>query len=559
MEEGNSPGIVDKITEFDEFAGSRESKRNTGSTRSIFQKEVAIMTGAEIILTTAADAGIEICFANAGTTELPLVAALDAVKTIRPVLGLFEGVCTGAADGYARMKQKPALTLLHLGPGLANGIANLHNARRARSPMLNIVGQHATWHLHADPPLSMDIASLARTVSGWYKQSASTEDLARDTAEALAASLYGQISTLVAPADLQWTEQKPDKVTLPQHAFDKIDEPTIAEACRLLKEARKPSLILDGRALRTVGLAAAAKIRAKTGCDLLRINFPAYCDCGTGLPAVRPIPYVPAQAEALLSVYDAAILAGTDEPVAFFGYKGGKSFLLNGNQRRLRIDTDRQDAQDALEALAQALNGETGTARISSILTKYALPEPASGRLDAEKMCATIAALQPEQCILVDEGITSSAPYYSYAPFLKPHSQLCLTGGAIGQGMPLALGAALACPDRKVINIQADGSAMYTIQSLWSQAREKADVITVICSNRKYSIIELECLAAGYSALGAKTRALMDLTKPAIDWVNLSRGLGVPAASVTTAEGLAAAFRAALKESGPHLIEAILQ
>lgn len=516
------------------------------------------MTGAEIILTTAADAGVEICFANAGTTELPLVAALDGVKTIRPVLGLFEGVCTGAADGYARMKQKPALTLLHLGPGFANGIANLHNARRARSPMLNIVGQHATWHLSADPPLNMDIASLARTVSGWYRQSASTEDLARDTAEALAACLCGQISTLIVPADFQWTEQKPDKATPPQFALDKIDEPTIEKARRLLKEARKPALILGGRALRAAGLTAGAKIKAKTGCDLLRITFPAYCDSGTGLPVVRPIPYVPAHAQAFLGAYDTLILVGADEPVAFFGYKGARSFLLDVNQRRIRIDTDRQDAIAALEALAWALSGETGTDKIDSVLTKYALPEPASGRLDAEKMCATIASLQPEGCILVDEGVTSIAPYYSYAPFLKSHSQLCLTGGAIGQGMPLALGAALACPGRKVINIEADGSAMYTVQSLWSQAREKADVITVICSNGKYSIIEIECLAAGYSFLGPEARSLMNLTKPALDWVDLSRGLGVPAASVTTAEELAAAFRAALSESGPHLIEAIL-
>ena len=140
-----------------------------------------------------------------------------------------------------------------------------------------------------------------------------------------------------------------------------------------------------------------------------------------------------------------------------------------------------------LEELAWALDAVTGKNKIDSVLAKYALPELPSGKLNAEKMCATIAALQPEHCIVVDEGVTSTAPYYAYAPFLKPHSQLNLTGGAIGQGMPLALGAALACPDRKVINIEADGSAMYTIQALWSQAREKANVITVICSNRKYS------------------------------------------------------------------------
>jgi acetolactate synthase I/II/III large subunit len=517
------------------------------------------MTGAEIILSTAADAGAEICFANPGTTELPLVAAFDTVKSIRPVLGLFEGVCTGAADGYARMKQKPALTLLHLGPGFANGIANLHNAKRARSPILNIIGQHATWHLNADPPLNMDIASLARTVSGWYRQSESVEALSHDMAEGLAASLYGQISTLIVPADHQWTEHKSAKITLPEFTFDRVDQATITKARRLIEDAKKPALILGGRALRKPGLAAAAEIQAKGGCDLLMITFPAYFDSGEGLPILTRIPYVPGQAQALLGNYDTLILAGTNEPVAFFGYRGGKSFLLNEQQRHFRIDTDKQDVTVALQELAGALNAVTSKNKINSMLAKYALPELPSGKLNAGKMCATIAALQPEHCIVADEGVTSSAPYYSYVPFLKPFSLLTLTGGAIGQGMPLALGAALACPDRKVINIEADGSAMYTIQALWSQAREKANVITVICSNRKYFIIELECLMAGYGSPGAEARALMNLTNPALDWVGLSRGMGIPAASVTTAEELTREFKAALKESGPHLIEAVLE
>ena len=515
------------------------------------------MTGAEIILKTAADAGVEICFANPGTTELPLIAALDRVKSIRPVLGLFEGVCTGAADGYARMKQKPALTLLHLGPGLANGIANLHNAKRAQSPMLNIIGQHATWHINADPPLNMDIASLARTVSDWCKQSESVEALSRDTAEGLAASLYGQISTLIVPADHQWTEYKSDKITLPEFTFDKVDQGVIANARELLEKAKKPALILGGRALRKPGLTAAAEIQAKTGCDLLMITFPAYFDSGEGLPILKRIPYFPGQAQTLLDNYDTLILAGAKEPVAFFGYPNGKSSLLNDQQHPFRIDTGKQDVAAILEELAWALDAVAG--KIKPTLAKYTLPKLPSGKLNAEKICATIAALQPEHCIVVDEGISSTIPYYSYAPFLKPYSQLNLTGGAIGQGMPLALGAALAYPDKKVINIEADGSAMYTVQALWSQAREKVDVITVICSNRKYFIIELECMIAGYNSLGSEARALMNLTNPVLNWVALSRGMGVPAASVTTAEELIREFEVALKESGPHLIEAILE
>ena len=517
------------------------------------------MTGAEIILNTAANAGVEICFANPGTTELPLVAAFDTVKSIRPVLGLFEGVCTGAADGYARMKQKPALTLLHLGPGLANGIANLHNARRARSPIVNIIGEHTSWHQGADPPLNMDIDSLARAVSGWQRRNQSVEALSRDTAEAVAASIPGQISTLIVPADYQWAEYSSDKITLPEFTFDKVNQKAIASACNLIKKARNPALLLGERALRKPGLLAAADIKAKTGCELLMVTFPAYFDCGEGLPILKRIPYFPEQAQALLNNYDVIILAGATEPVAFFGYLGGTSLLLSKNQQRLRIDTAKQDAAVALEELSWALDATKRKNKTRSVLAKYELPPLPTGKLNAKKMCAVIAALQPENSIVVEEGVTSAVSYYLYAPHLKPYSHLTLTGGAIGQGMPCALGAALACPDRKVINIEADGSAMYTLQALWSQVHEKANVITLVCSNRKYFTIEYECLRAGYSSLGKEAKALTSLNNPPLDWVSISRGMGVPAVAVMTAEELIREFQAALKEKGPSLIEVILE
>jgi acetolactate synthase-1/2/3 large subunit len=515
------------------------------------------VNGAEIILQTAKNAGVEICFANAGTTELPLVAAFDTVSGIRPVLGLFEGVCTGAADGFGRMTQKPAMTLLHLGPGFANGIANLHNARRAKTPLLNIIGEHASWHLAADPPLNMDIKSLAKPVSGWQKTSRSVNTLAKDTADALKATFYGQISTLIVPADYQWAEYEGKNIALPEFEFDSLDHKKIQAAAKLIKKASKPALILGGRALRKPGLDAAAKIKSATGCDLLMITFPAYLDRGAGLPVLKRIPYFPEQASALLAEYDAFIMAGADEPVAFFGYKGGNSLMLAQNQKRLRIDTDRQDTAGALEALAETLGVSTAT-NTGSVLAKYALPEIPSGKLNSQKLCAVIAALQPEGCIIVEEGVTAGAPYYTMAQTLKPHCHMSLTGGAIGMGMPCALGAALACPERTVINIEADGSAMYTVQALWSQAHEKANVITIICSNRKYFTIEFECRRAGFASLGAAAQALINMDNPPLDWISLSKGMNVPAVCVTTAEEFALALKAALNEPGPHLIEAVL-
>ena len=517
------------------------------------------MTGAEMILKTAADAGVEICFANPGTTELALVAAFDTVKNIRPVLGLFEGVCTGAADGYGRIKQKPAMTVLHLGPGFANGIANLHNARRARSPVLNIIGEHTTWIRPYDPPLNMDIASLARTVSGWQKESTSADQLSHDTAEAIAASLYGQIATMIVPADHQSEACKTEEIARAQFSFDAVDEEMIPHAVSMIQEAQNPALILGDRALRQQGLAAAAQIQAKTGCDLLMITFPSYFDAGVGLPVLKRIPYFPGQAQKFLARYDAFVMVGASEPNAFFGYAGGVTSFLPEKSPRIRIDTLKQDAGLVLEALAAALGPAVGQNELHPVLAQYAIPALPAGPLNAQKMCAVIAALQPEHCIVVEEGVSSGAYYYTHSPYLNPYSHLTLTGGAIGMGMPLALGAALAAPDRQVIDIQADGSAMYTLQALWSQAHEKTKVITVICSNRKYFTIELECLRAGYKTLGKEASSLMKLDQPILDWVSLSRGMGVPAASVNTAEAFIREFQTALKEPGPYLIEAVLE
>lgn len=517
------------------------------------------MTGAEMIFKTAARAGVEICFANPGTTELALVAALDTVKEIRPVLGLFEGVCTGAADGYGRIKQKPAMTLLHLGPGFANGIANLHNARRARTPVLNIVGDHTTWIRPYDPPLNMDIASLARTVSGWQKENTAVDQLSPDTAEAIAASLYGQISTLIVPADHQSETTKTDEIVRATFSFDAVDEEMIPPAVEMIKEAKKPAIILGGRALRGHGLAAAAQIKAKTECDILMITFPACYDAGAGLPLLKRIPYFPGEAQKLLKKYDAFILVGAGEPTAFFGYSEGVTSYLPEKAPRIRIDTVKQDAGLVLEELSLALGPDVGQNELRSVLAQYTLPALPQGSLNARNMCAAIAALQPENCIVVEEGVSSGAFYYTHSPYLKPYSHMTLTGGSIGMGMPLALGASLAAPDRQVIDIQADGSAMYTLQALWSQAREKTKVVTVICSNRKYFTIELECLRAGYKSLGDEAKSLMNLTGPTLDWVSLSRGMGVPATSVNTAETFIAEFQKALQESGPYLIEAVLE
>lgn len=516
------------------------------------------MNGAELLVKTAAKAGVEICFANPGTTEMPIVVALDSEPGIKPVLGLFEGVCTGAADGYGRMLDKPAMTLLHLGPGLADGIVNLHNARRARTPIVNIVGEHATWHRKADPPLAMNIERLASTVSGWHRTNKSPAALSRDLAEAIAASMYGQVASLIVPNDYQWVESDGDEIAAPQFAFAPIDPDRIEQASRLMRAHRKAVLMIGGRALRRQGLLAAARIKAVTGCDLLTDGFPPYIERGAGFPDIMRVPYFPEPAIELLSQYKVAVLAGVKEPVAFFGYKGIASKLLPRKCRKFRIDTDSQNVIEVLEALADALDAPPHSKISAAISSDLARPAVPAGELTAEKACLTLAAIQPEHVIIIDEGLTTSVGYYPLTAGLAPHSYLTLTGGALGYGMPCAVGAALACPDRQVVNIEADGSAMYTVQALWTQARESLDVTTLICANRSYNILKIELDHAGIESIGPKALSLIELDQPYIDWVRVAEGMSVPAVSVNTVEALSRELARALSEPGPHLIEMVL-
>lgn len=516
------------------------------------------MTGAEILMKTAAHAGIDVCFANFGTTELHLVRALDAEPAIRPVAGLFEGVCTGAADGYGRMRDKPAMTLLHLGLGLSNGLANLHNARRASTPVFNVVGEHATWHRSSDAPEIMDLERLAGSVSDWIRTSPSVDALAADVLEAVGAAMTGKIATLMVPQDCQWSERSDEAMLVPIGNPERVDVEAVEQAARMLRSNEKAVLLLGSRALRSNGLLAAQRIKAVTGCDIVSEVLPARMDRGPGLPFIRRMPYFPEDAAAFLSGYRAVIAVGTNEPVAFFAYQGGRSRLLTDEHQFYALGQGCRDPAKVLESLADALGApqEADAATLPGGHSES--PSLPKGRLDAEKACRVLAAVQPEGAIIVDESVTSGGAYYQLAATAPLHSWLTLTGGAIGFGMPAATGAAIACPDRPVINFEADGSALYTVQALWTQARESLNVTTLICSNRSYGILRYEMARAGQVPMGPASMQLTDIGTPPLDWVQLSRGFGVAAVSVATAEEMASELTRALAEPGPHLIELML-
>jgi len=513
-------------------------------------------TGAAALWTALEAAGVEMCFANPGTTELDLVRALEGREGMRCVLGLQENVCTGAADGYGRMRGQPAATLLHLGPGFANGIANLHNARRARTPLVNIIGDHASWHLPFDAPLTSDIESLAGPVSGWVQRIASASSAAAAATEAVRQSLLagGQGATLIFPADFQTAQVAPPAPAVPtQHSSGEADF-AVDAAVQRLRAARRIALLLGGggadSALGVRGQQAAARLCAVLGAQAFAETFPARAERGQGLPDFDRLPYFPEAARAVLDAADLVVLAGALPPVTYFGYAGQPSALVEA-ERLLSIGTAGQPVAHRLIALADAL----GAAAFSPL--SHPLPDQPAGALTPAKVAAVLTRALPQEAIVSVEGGTCGYPFYAASKAAPAHTALTNTGGAIGQGLPVALGAALACPGRQVVALLSDGSAQYTVQALWSLAHEQANVVVLIAANHQYAILRNE-LRRGGAALGARGEALTALDAPRMDWVGLARAYGVAAMRATTAEELTGQLDAVLAHTGPALIEMAL-
>ncbi len=514
-------------------------------------------SGAQALLRTLVDAGVTVCFTNPGTSEMHFVAALDSVPEMRAVLALFEGVATGAADGYARMAGRPAATLLHLGPGLGNGLANLHNARRARVPVVNIVGDHATHHVQYDAQLQSDIETVARNVSpGWVRTSTSAGVLPTDLAEAVAAATGppGQVATLIVPADLSWADGVQPAVPLPPPPPRLADKETIEAARAALMPGGRSALLLGGSALHGPALRAAGRIAAATGATLFAEVFPARIERGAGLPPVERIAYFAEMASVQLAGFKHLVLVDAAAPVSFFAYPGKKSYLVPEGCEVHHLTMGGEDVAGTLEALAGAVT-TSGAGMAQTVRQAPGVPAVPGGRLTAVTACQTIAALLPEGAIVSDEANTSGVSFPSASAGAPPHDVLTLTGGAIGQGLPVAVGAAIACPDRPVVALEADGSAMYTIQSLWTMARERLDVTVVVFNNRSYGILDVELQRVGAQASGQKAQAQLDLADPPVDFVAVARGLGVPAVLANTTRELAAALTNAFAEAGPHLVE----
>src|SRR5512144_1722530 len=476
------------------------------------------MNGAESLARTLVAGGVDVCFTNPGTSEMHFVAALDRVEGIRCVLGLFEGVVTGAADGYWRMADRPAATLLHLGPGLGNGLANLHNARKAASGIVNVVGEHATYHVKHDAPLTSDIEGIARPVSAWVRTSSSARAVAADGAAAIVAARTapGQIATLILPADTAWNEADGIASVPPPPARAAVGAAAIERCAAALRSGEPAMLMLTGLAVRERGLALAGRIATATGARIIAQGSNARIQRGAGRVPIERLPYPVDQALAVLKDVRHLILVGAKAPVAFFAYPDKPSVLTPDGCQIHQLATIAEDSVGAL------------------------------------------GALLPEGAIVSDESVTTGRGFFKATAGAPPHDWMNNMGGSIGLGLPLATGAAVACPDRKVVCLEGDGSGMYTLQALWTQAREGLDVTTVVFANRTYAILRHELSGVRAGTPGRKAADMLDIGRPDLDWVALARGMGVPASRATTAEEFNKQLAAGLAAPGPYLVEAVL-
>lgn len=511
------------------------------------------MNGAECLLRTLLANRVDTCFMNPGTSEMQFVAALDRVPGMRGILCLFEGVCAGAADGYARMMRRPAATLLHLGPGLGNAISNLHNARKARVPLVNIVGQHSTQHLRYDAPLTADIQGIARPVSGWVRELQRADGMGASAAETVRAACVppGQVATLIVPADFSWSDAGEPAPPLAPVAREAV---RVHEAAKLLRSGEPAGLLLGGTALLGAGLDAAGRVAAATGARVFAGRYLARMESGGGRFAPPRLPYFPEPAEAALAGLKHLILVESVPPISFFGYPNRRSYLAPEDCVVHTLAALDQDGAAALQALAE----ECG-APAAAVFAKPPAPGlPRGAALTPETIGRTLAVLMPAGTIVSEEAVSSGEAILRQLAAAREFDHLPVTGGSIGQGLPVAVGAAVACPDRKVIALEADGSGMYSLQALWTMARERLDVLTVILANRRYRILDIEIERTGAGAVGPAANGMLDLRNPQLDWVSLARGQGVEASRAATADEFIDQVGRAIGARGPYLIEAVI-
>lgn len=512
-------------------------------------------TAAESLVGALVDAGIDTVFANPGTTEMPLVAALDACgDAVTAVLALHETVCSAAADGYWRARGRPAATLLHLGPGVANAAANFHNAQKARAGIVNLIGDHPNRHLSVQSPLQTPLESLCRLFSDWTGFASDPAQQAAVARTAVGIAATGRVASLIVPHDVQLAQVGPTPRPL-SSVPGRPRSAAIPAAIAALARATRPALLLGGPALGKAGLRLAARLGARVGAPVFCETLFAAMDRGGDIPQPTRLAYFPEQAIAQLAGHDLILLVGAAEPVAFFAYPDLPSRLAPSGAAIVAVATAHEDCALALAELLDAVPAAPDQATACNSGAGQPSANAPGDRLTPQTLCEIVAAAIPAGAVVVDEGITTGLAFYNASLAARPFRHLCLTGGAIGWGPGASVGAALGAR-APVINLQADGSSLYAIQALWTQARHSLPVTTVICRNGRYRILETELARAGLDTRGRHAAAMCDLA--GIDWCTLAQGFGVRAVRARSVGELTAALEGIAERRGPLLIEAVI-
>ena len=532
------------------------------------------MNGAEAILRSLVQNNVDLCLTNPGTTELLFVDAFERVAAMRSVLVLHEGVATGAADGYGRCGPPLACALLHLGPGLSNGSSFLHDARRARTPLVVLVGEHYSWHLPFDPPLASDIESLARPVSIFVQRLDRIDHLACEIRRAVEmAVMRGGPAVVIVPQEIQGAEvgaEEPRACDDPEcpvmvegfedETLHRPDPEALArrssELALRLSGASGVTYLVGSPALSEEALRLTTDLAASLGHDVVLESFPSVLRRGESEPVLEKLPYFPDAVRRALASTSVLVLVGARRPLGFFGYEGQPSELIPDGVEVVTLAPFPSNALEELKAYGSAVAALGAGEGEPHYPPRPTLEDGdrSDGSIDAWTLAKAIVEAQACGDIVVDEGRTGVGPYFTLANAAPLHRYLGHSGGAIGEGMPLGIGAALADPSATVIVIQADGGGMYAPQALWTMVRERLDVKVVVVSNRAYRILQIE-LRQGGLPLHDRSKAMTSLSDPIIGWVEIARGFGVPAVQVSTPHELKSALQEARSQRGPFLID----
>lgn len=510
------------------------------------------MNGSECLVGTLINHGVDLLFTNPGTSEVGLLAEIGTSEQIRAVPVLFEGIAAGAADGYFRMTGCPAATMLHVGPGLANAWSALHNAAKARSGVVNIVGQLSEAHLEYESPLKSDLLALATSVSDVVRYPLSSARVGIDAHAAADAAKRGKVATLVMANDVGWSDGA-ELATPPGAQNTDAHGALDPAAMTALKQGPRTLFLLGGLALDVGAQRDAAAIASATGCSVMIEWANARCERGGDLPSWARIPYPVDEAVRTLAAYDTIVLCGAAEPIAFFNYRNSPSRLAAPSARVIDLHAEGADVRLALGAARRALASDPARP-CHPPASRYTYGAPKS----PDPVSAAIAAALPEDAIIVNEAITSASDLFAASAAAPRHTWLDNLGGSIGFALPAAIGAAIGAPGRRVIALCGDGSTMYSLQGLWTMARENLDITVLVFANRAYKILINELVQASDAHLNDRTFSLLQLDNPAIGWAKLSGSLGVDATRVHSFDQLKAALTLALDTQGPRLIEVVI-